>query len=141
MLIKEPSKLDMVREFHRAFGATSPTTVEEFTALCALRAALISEESRETIEALIGIGSVVKLEAAAHVIKRRKAELLKELCDLLYVVYGTADRLELNIDAAFAAVHLNNMSKLGPDGKPIVRADGKFMKPEGYQPVDLSHLV
>ena len=42
---------------------------------------------------------------------------------------------------AFVRVHKSNMSKLGLDGKPIKRADGKVMKGPNYAPPDLSDLV
>jgi hypothetical protein len=42
---------------------------------------------------------------------------------------------------AFIRVHNSNMSKLGPDGKPIMRDDGKVMKGPNYKKPDLSDLV
>jgi predicted HAD superfamily Cof-like phosphohydrolase len=41
----------------------------------------------------------------------------------------------------FAEVHLANMRKLGPDGLPIKRDDGKVMKPEGWQPPDIQRVL
>jgi predicted HAD superfamily Cof-like phosphohydrolase len=41
---------------------------------------------------------------------------------------------------AFKLVHENNMRKLGPDGKPIFREDGKIIKPEGFEKVELKTL-
>ena len=48
-----------------------------------------------------------------------------------------------NVDAmhVFAEVHLANMRKLGPDGLPIHRADGKVMKPEGWKPPDIQRVL
>jgi len=42
---------------------------------------------------------------------------------------------------AFQLVHQSNMSKLGPDGKPIFREDGKVLKGPNYRAPDLSGLV
>ena len=70
-----------------------------------------------------------------------KENLLKELADILYVVYGYAATYGLPIDAAFKRVHESNMSKLGEDGKPIYREDGKVLKGPNYKPADLSDLV
>ena len=42
---------------------------------------------------------------------------------------------------AFRRVHLSNMSKLGDDGKPVKRDDGKIMKGPNYQPPVLDDLV
>jgi predicted HAD superfamily Cof-like phosphohydrolase len=67
--------------------------------------------------------------------------LLKELVDLLYVTYGYANYRGWNIDVAFNRVHASNMSKLGDDGKPILRDDGKVMKSTNYKPADLKDLV
>ena len=38
----------------------------------------------------------------------------------------------------FAPFKLPNMSKLGPDGKPIYRADGKVLKGPGYFKPDIA---
>lgn len=42
---------------------------------------------------------------------------------------------------AFKRVHASNMSKLGDDGKPIKRADGKVVKGPNYKPPVLDDLV
>ena len=70
-----------------------------------------------------------------------KENLLKELADILYVVYGYAATYGLPIDEAFKRVHESNMSKLGEDGKPVYREDGKVLKGPNYKPADLSDLV
>jgi predicted HAD superfamily Cof-like phosphohydrolase len=69
-----------------------------------------------------------------------KAELTKELADLLYVVYGFAVTFGLPIDEVFERVHRSNMSKLGDDGKPLYRDDGKVLKGPNYQPPKLDDL-
>ena len=46
-----------------------------------------------------------------------------------------------DIEQALRRVHKSNMSKLGEDGKPIYREDGKVLKGPNYQPPDLSDLV
>jgi predicted HAD superfamily Cof-like phosphohydrolase len=45
------------------------------------------------------------------------------------------------IDEAFMLVHASNMSKLGDDGKPIRRSDGKILKGPNYKAPDLLDLV
>jgi predicted HAD superfamily Cof-like phosphohydrolase len=42
---------------------------------------------------------------------------------------------------AYRRVHISNMSKLGEDGKPIYRDDGKVLKGPNYKPPDLNDLV
>ena len=67
-------------------------------------------------------------------------KVMKELCDVLYVVFGFASRYkELKyLDEAFLRVHGNNMEKLE---KGTVRNDGKIVKPAGHLPPDLSDLI
>lgn len=45
------------------------------------------------------------------------------------------------LENAFRLVHASNMSKMGEDGKPVVREDGKILKGPHYSPPDLSGLV
>jgi predicted HAD superfamily Cof-like phosphohydrolase len=66
---------------------------------------------------------------------------LKELADLVYVAYQYAENMEWDLDEAMHRVHKSNMSKLGLDGKPIRRADGKVLKGPNYQPPTLSDLL
>ena len=68
-------------------------------------------------------------------------ECLKELADLVYVCYQYAENMNWFLDEALNRVHLSNMSKLGEDGKPIYREDGKVLKGPGYKPPDLSDLI
>lgn len=44
-------------------------------------------------------------------------------------------------DAAFREVHQSNMSKLGEDGKPVTREDGKVLKGPNYQPADIDRVI
>ena len=68
-------------------------------------------------------------------------ECLKELADLVYVCYQYAENMGWFLDEALNRVHESNMSKLGEDGKPIYREDGKVLKGPGYKPPDLSDLI
>ena len=68
-------------------------------------------------------------------------ECLKELADLVYVCYQYAENMIWFLDEALNRVHLSNMSKLGEDGKPIYREDGKVLKGPKYKPPDLSDLI
>jgi NTP pyrophosphatase (non-canonical NTP hydrolase) len=70
-----------------------------------------------------------------------KRKVAKELADILYVVYGAADCFGIPIDAVLREVHRSNMSKLGPDGKPIRRSDGKVLKGPAYSPANLDDIV
>ena len=66
---------------------------------------------------------------------------LKELADLIYVCAQYAENMNWDIEQALRRVHQSNMSKLGDDGKPIYREDGKVLKGPNYQPPNLSDLV
>ena len=68
-------------------------------------------------------------------------EALKELADLVYVCYQYAENMNWFLDEALHRVHESNMSKLGEDGKPIYREDGKVLKGPNYKPPNLSDLV
>ncbi len=66
---------------------------------------------------------------------------LKELADLVYVCAQYAENMNWDLEQALRRVHKSNMSKLGEDGKPIKREDGKVLKGPNYQPPNLSDLV
>jgi len=68
-------------------------------------------------------------------------ETLKELADLVYVCFQYAENLEWDLLEALRRVHASNMSKLGKDGKPLRRADGKVLKGPDYKPPVLTDLV
>ena len=69
------------------------------------------------------------------------SEQLKELSDLVYVCYQYAASQEWDLDEAMRRVHASNMSKLGEDGKPIYRADGKVLKGPNYKEPTLGDLI
>ena len=84
------------------------------------------------------------LEAEDHLYRDNPtvtAEALKELADLVYVCYQYAENMNWFLDEALNRVHESNMSKLGEDGKPIYREDGKVLKGPNYKPPDLSDLL
>ena len=70
-----------------------------------------------------------------------RIDCLKELADLVYVCAQYAENMDWDLEQALRRVHKSNMSKLGEDGKPIKREDGKVLKGPNYSPPDLSDLV
>lgn len=120
---------DMVHEFHEAFcpdqnnGDWSEDVME-------MRFDLIREELAEAIKAW---------DDEIH--DGYEEAVVKEFIDILYVTYGTLLYLGVDPDEAFRRVHKSNMSKLGDDGKPIRRADGKVLKGPNYKEPDLRDLV
>ena len=94
--------------------------------------ALIVEEFKEFLEA----------EGMLYLSNpRNKAHCLQELADLVYVCYQYAANLGWDLDEALNRIHESNMSKLGEDGKPIYREDGKVLKGPNYTPPNLEDLV
>ena len=73
--------------------------------------------------------------------KINSSDCLKELADLVYVCYQYAENLGWDLDEALDRVHKSNMTKLGSDGKPIYREDGKVLKGPNYTPPNLTDLV
>ena len=74
-------------------------------------------------------------------ILRNEEDALKELADLVYVCYQYATNMGWDLDEAMNRVHLSNMSKLGVDGNPIRREDGKVLKGPNYKPPTLTDIV
>ena len=67
---------------------------------------------------------------------------LKELADLVYVIFGYANAMHWNLDEAVRRVHANNMGRMyQPDGTIHRREDGKIIKNKDYPKVNLSDLV
>ena len=117
-----------VGDFHRAYGLP----VRDFPTAAVgadqveLRQALIEEE-------------IAELAAAA-----RAADLVgvaDALADIVYVAYGTAHVYGIDLDAVLDEVHASNMTKLGADGRPIRRSDGKVLKGPSYRPPDISAVL
>jgi predicted HAD superfamily Cof-like phosphohydrolase len=118
---------DMVKQFMTAFGQATPGTFspDEFPAK--LRVSLIMEEALEFNDAVENEDFVEAVDA---------------ICDLLYVTYGAAIAMGINIDPFFEEVHRSNMSKLDPaTGQPIYRDDGKIIKPSSYSRADIKTLM
>lgn len=141
MILKKPSQ--MVRDFHKAFGHP----VDNKTLLSDLlfrefRISLIEEELEELKTHHRALEDLeLDTTQSEGITTYHKAEILDALCDILYVTYGFAIACGLDIDKAFERVHKSNMSKLGSDGKPVYRQDGKIMKSSNYIPPYLEDLV
>ena len=113
-------------EFRQAFGIANSLNGRQ------MQRSLIVEEFKEFLEA-------DQQMALMHPPDREAC--LKELADLIYVCAQYAENMDWDIEQAIRRVHKSNMSKLGEDGKPIYREDGKVLKGPNYQPPDLSDLV
>ena len=80
-------------------------------------------------------------ELATAFINQDIVEIADALTDILYVTYGAGHAFGLDLDECFEEVHQSNMSKLGIDGKPIYREDGKVLKGRGYKPPQLARII
>jgi predicted HAD superfamily Cof-like phosphohydrolase len=119
--------VEKVTQFARAFGgpvASSPRFLSGDRE--ALRVGLIKEELGE-LEAALKEGCIV--------------ETLDALGDLAYVVIGMAVEMGLPLAEAFDEIHRSNMTKLGEDGRPVLREDGKVIKGPRFEPPDLVRVM
>ncbi len=122
--------IDAVGLFHKTYGLrheSTPTigvSVEEM----ALRHRLMAEENDEYLEAARA-GDMVEVADA--------------LGDMLYILCGTmvTHGMQDVMADVFRTIQDSNMSKLGPDGKPIYREDGKVMKGPNYFRPDISGVL
>ena len=118
---------DRVKEFMTTFGqeVRDRPTLPDVSEM-ALRYDLIKEELDELYQAM-GEKDIVEIADA--------------LTDILYVTYGAGHTFGIDLDKCFEEVQRSNMSKLGEDGKPIYREDGKVLKGPNYSPPDLTQFV
>ena len=122
----EPMNLQrQAEQFRAAYEVQNGPDLEQ------MQLRLINEEHREFIEAQEKLETY---EGAA-------ADCLKELADLVYVCFQYAANREWDLIEAMHRVHASNMSKLGPDGKPIRREDGKVLKGPNYKPPYLEDIT
>ena len=121
------TNFDLVEEFMTAFDQDvqkKASMPDRKTAM--LRLKLILEEYEE-------------LETAVE--EQHLVGIADALTDILYVTYGAGHAFGIDLDECFEEVHESNMSKLGPDGKPIYRDDGKVMKGPDYREPDLRKVL
>ena len=118
------SNFERVREFMTTFGQevnTSPVFPSED--IQRLRQELIHEEFVEFMES------------------DNLVDVADALTDLLVVIYGAGHAYGIDLDYCFKEVHRSNMSKLGEDGKPIYREDGKVLKGPNYSEPNLEAVL
>lgn len=120
--------LTIVREWHDAFDLPVVEAPSIPEARAQMRLAILEEEVAELRDA-VEAGDMV--------------EVLDALCDIQYVLDGTF--LEFGLHrlkvAAMAEVHNSNMSKLGANGRPVLREDGKVLKGPDFFPPNLAVLL
>lgn len=121
------TNFEMVKEWHKKFGVPvgeHPQHIpnERFN----LRVDLLWEELDE-YQCAVNEGNLVEAADA--------------LADILYVTYGAMVEHGFPADELFAEVQRSNMSKLGADGKPILREDGKILKGPNFFVPDIQRVL
>ena len=114
----------MVKEFMQTVGQETPEkpTLDEDVYPFDLRARLILEEAEE-------------FDLASS--EQDWIGMIDALCDILYVTYGAAVAMGIDLEPFFAEVQRANMDKLGGP----IREDGKQLKPEGWKPPDIEGIL
>lgn len=123
-------QIEHVKTFHDAFGIKNHDTpiAELDQNVFHLRHRLMHEENEEYLEACKN-GDLTEIADA--------------LGDMMYILCGTilSHGLQDKIDDIFEEIQSSNMSKLGADGKPIYREDGKIMKGPNYFKPNINKMI
>ena len=124
------NKLNAVNEFHETFNVGSAAKEPSLlsTEEAQLRYKLLREENEEYLEACQNNDLI---------------EIADALGDQLYILCGTILRHGMHdvIEDVFTEIQASNMSKLGADGKPIYREDGKVLKGPNYFKPNISKVI
>ncbi|WP_136193903.1 MULTISPECIES: bifunctional GNAT family N-acetyltransferase/nucleoside triphosphate pyrophosphohydrolase family protein [Actinomyces] len=138
----------LVRRFHSTYGLPIQTDGPSLDRESLhMRMSLIAEEFAELTGAVYGQAARGEVEAAyrravaADDGTRDTVEAADALADLVYVIYGMALETGIDLAAVLAEVQRSNMSKLGADGRPIYREDGKVLKGPGFFPPDVPGVL
>ncbi|TRO63972.1 nucleoside triphosphate pyrophosphohydrolase family protein [Christiangramia sabulilitoris] len=123
-------RIAAVKEFHSAFGLgiNEKPVANLGEAKNLLRFNLMKEENEEYLEAANS---------------NDLAEVADALGDMLYILCGTIIEhgMQHKIEEVFDEIQSSNMSKLGADGKPIYREDGKVLKGPNYFKPDIEKIL
>ena len=124
------NQLKSVKIFHEAFGIkiSNKPTLELSKDILKLRHSLMVEENNEYLKA---------------VEERNLIEVADALGDMLYILCGTilTHGFQNLIEDIFDEIQTSNMSKLGYDGKPIYRNDGKVLKGPNYKKPNIKKFL
>ena len=124
------NQLKSVKKFHQAFGVkiSNKPTLELSKDILKLRHSLMEEENNEYLKA---------------VEEKNLIEVADALGDMLYILCGTilTHGFQNLIEDIFDEIQSSNMSKLGDDGKPIYRNDGKVLKGPNYKKPNFKKII
>lgn len=123
-------QINAVKEFHTAFmiGHSEIPISNLGDSKNILRYNLMKEENEEYLEAVQNNDLI---------------EIADALGDMMYILCGTIIEhgLQHKIEEVFDEIQRSNMSKLGEDGKPIYREDGKVLKGLSYFKPDFTKIL
>ena len=123
-------QIKAVTEFHKAFGLSEEyePKADLSSDITELRYNLMKEENEEYLQAVKSNDLI---------------EIGDALGDMLYILCGTiiSHGFQDKIEAIFDEIQKSNMSKLGIDGKPIYREDGKVLKGPNYFKPDIEKIL
>jgi len=122
-------QIEAVRKFHETFkqeNGTEPRLIDENQ--FSLRYNLMAEENKEYFMACEN---------------QDLTEIADALGDKLYILCGTILKHGMQdiIEKVFNEIHASNMSKVGEDGKAIMREDGKILKGPNYFRPNLKQFI
>ena len=124
------NKIAAVHKFYSAFGLgiKEVPTADLGEAKNLLRYKLMREENEEYLEAANNNDLV---------------EVADALGDMLYILCGTIIEhgMQHKIEEVFEEIQRSNMSKLGADGNPIYREDGKVLKGPNYFKPNIEEIL
>ena len=117
-----------VKTFHDSFGIKNLNSPSLNNESFNLRYKLMKEENDEYLNACKD-GDIVEIADA--------------LGDMMYILCGTilSHGLQHKIEEVFEEIQSSNMSKLGVNGKPILREDGKILKGPNYFKPNISNIL
>ena len=123
-------QIDSVKKFHEVYKLNykeSPIAKLDLATIN-LRFNLMDEENKEYLEAAQNNDLI---------------EVADALGDMLYILCGTiiAHGMQDKIEEVFDEIQKSNLSKLGENGKPIYREDGKVMKGPNYFKPDILKIL
>ncbi|GAA4271009.1 nucleoside triphosphate pyrophosphohydrolase family protein [Aquimarina gracilis] len=123
-------KIAAVQEFHTAFkiGYKNEPVADLGESKNLLRYKLMREENEEYLEAAQSNDLV---------------EVADALGDMLYILCGTIIEhgMQHKIEEVFNEIQRSNMSKLGENGQPIYREDGKVLKGPNYFKPNIKEIL
>ena len=123
-------QIEAVKIFHEIYKLSykeNPTTEIGLDKI-KLRFNLMAEENQEYLQAAKNNDLI---------------EVADALGDMLYILCGTIIEhgMQDKIEEVFDEIQKSNLSKLGKDGKPIYRNDGKVMKGPNYFKPNISKVL